>query len=131
MKKSGVCIEITTLSIPKISDSKETFTKIAKFIKNELGSETPWHISRFSGEISWKLQNLPETSVETIRLAYEIGKKIGLKYVYTGNVPGLPSEDTFCPNCNALTIDRTGYLVKRLDKNGKCQKCNADLNIII
>lgn len=131
MKKSGVWVEITTLSIPDISNSKEMFTGIAKFIKNELGSETPWHISQFSGEISWKLQNFPETPVETLQLAYEIGKRAGLKHVYTGNVPGLPSEDTFCPNCNALVIDRTGYLIKRRDKNGKCQKCGADLNLIL
>jgi pyruvate formate lyase activating enzyme len=131
MKKSGVWVEITTLSIPTLSDSEKTFKEIAKFIYKELGAETPWHISQFSGEISWKLQGLPETPIETLKTAYKIGKKTGLKYVYTGNVLDLPSEDTFCPKCNALTIDRTGYLVKRFDKNGKCQKCGTDLNLTL
>jgi len=131
MKKSGVWVEITTLAIPTLSDSEEMFIEIAKFIHTELGPETPWHISQFSGNISWKLQHLPETPVETIQKAYKIGKEIGLKYVYTGNVPGLPSEDTFCPKCNSLTIDRTGYLINRYDKNGKCRKCGADLNLIL
>jgi len=131
MKKSGVWTEITTLVIPTLSDSKEMFRDIAKFIKEELGTETPWHISQFSGAISWKLQHLLETPVETLEMAYRIGKETGLKYVYTGNVLGLPSEDTFCPKCNALVIDRTGYVISRYDKQGKCPKCGENLNLIL
>jgi pyruvate formate lyase activating enzyme len=131
MKKSGVWVEITTLVIPTLSDSEEMFRNIAKFIKNELGPETPWHITQFCGAISWKLQHLPDTSVETLQSAWKIGKEIGLKYVYTGNIPGLPSEDTFCPKCGALVIDRTNYLIHRHDKNGKCPKCGSDLDLIL
>jgi len=131
MKKSGVWVEITTLAIPTLSDSKKMFREIAKFIYDELGLETPWHISRFSGALSWKLQHLPDTSVETLQSAWEIGKEVGLKYVYTGNVPGLPSEDTFCPKCKALCIDRTNYVVRRHDKKGRCQKCGGSLNLIL
>jgi len=131
MKKSGVWVEITTLVIPTLSDSEEMFRSIAKFIKEELGSETPWHISQFSGAISWKLQHIPDTSVETLQIAWKIGKETGLKYVYTGNIPGLPSEDTFCPQCGTVCIDRTNYIIHRHDKNGKCPKCGVDLNLII
>ena len=124
-------MEITTLIIPTLSDSKETFKGIAKFIRNELGPETPWHISQFSGIISWKLQHIPDTPFEALGAAYKIGKKdVGLKYVYTGNAPGLPSEDTFCPKCNTLCVDRTGYIISRHDKDGKCPECKEDLNII-
>jgi len=130
-KKKGIWIEITTLVIPFHSDKEEIFKNIAKFIKKELGSETPWHITQFSGAISWKLKHLPETRVETLQKAWQIGKKAGLKYVYVGNVPGLPTEDTFCPKCGALCIDRTSYIIHRYDKNGKCQKCGADLNLIL
>jgi len=131
MKKSGVWTEITSLIIPTLSDSEESFEKIAGFIKEELGQETPWHISQFCGAISWKLQHLPDTPFEKLKKAYDIGKQAGLRYVYTGNAPGLPSEDTFCPRCKALCIDRTGYIVKRLDKNGKCQKCGENLHLIL
>ena len=131
MKSSGVWVEITTLVIPTLSDSEDDFKGIAKFIKNELGAETPWHITQFSGAISWKIQDLPETSVETLEMAYKIGKKTGLKYVYTGNIPGLPSEDTICPKCGIINIDRTGYVIQRHDKNGKCSKCGEDLNLIL
>lgn len=131
IKQKKIWLEITTLVIPTLNDSEENFKKIAKFIKEELGPETPWHISQFCGAISWKLQYLPDTSVETLEKAYNIGKKAGLKYVYTGNIPGLPSEDTFCPKCNALIIDRTGYSITRYDKNGKCSQCSEDLNLIL
>jgi len=131
MKKSGVWVEITTLAIPTLSDSEEMFIKIAKFIYEELGPETPWHISQFSGAISWKLQHLPDTPVETLETAYKIGKEAGLKYVYTGNVPGLPSEDTFCPKCRALCIDRMNYVIHRHDKSGKCPKCGENLDLIL
>jgi pyruvate formate lyase activating enzyme len=131
MKAVKIWLEITTLVIPTLNDDKKNFESIARFIKNELGPETPWHISRFSGAISWKLQHLPETPVETLQDAYQIGKKAGLKYVYTGNVPGLASEDTICPECGTIAINRTGYRIERHDKKGKCPKCNQDLNLIL
>jgi pyruvate formate lyase activating enzyme len=131
MKKAGVWMEITTLAIPTLNTDEETFRRIAEFIYKELGPETPWHISQFCSAISWKLKKLYDTPVETLEMAYKIGKETGLKYVYTGNVPGLPTEDTFCPDCGTLAIDRTGYLVSRHDKKGRCPKCKKGLNIIL
>lgn len=130
LKKAGIWIEITTLAIPKRSDSPEMFRKIAKFIKKELGEETPWHINRFSGAISWKLKKTPDTSLKTLKSAYKIGKDAGLKYVYTGNVPGLDSENTFCPQCGALCIQREGYKIKNLTLDGNCPECKTKLDII-
>jgi len=131
LKEKRIWTEVTTLAIPTLNDKEEIFKNIAKFIKSELGPETPWHITQFSGAISWQLQEIPDTPVETLKQAYEIGKKAGLKYVYTGNVPGVPSEDTFCPKCNTLVIDRTAYLISRRDKKGKCPKCGEDLDLIL
>jgi len=131
MKKLGIWIEVTTLVIPGLSDSNENFNDIAQFIYKELGPETPWHISKFSPEISWKLQHLPETPLETIEKACHIGLEVGLKYVYSGNVTGQASEDTYCPKCSIVNIDRTGYQIVRLDKNGFCYKCGENLNLIL
>ena len=86
LKSEKIWTEITTLVIPTLNDKKEIFEKIADFIKKELGAETPWHISRFSGAISWKLQHLPDTQVETLKMAEQIGKKHGLKHIHIGNV---------------------------------------------
>jgi len=130
IKENNIWLEITTLIIPTLNDTEKEFKDIADFIKNKLGSETPWHISQFSGVISWKLQHLPDTPVSTLEKAHQIGIEAGLKYVYTGNVPGLESEDTFCPKCGAKMIERTGYQISRYDKNGKCSKCEENLNII-
>lgn len=131
LKKSNIWIEVTTLVIPTLTDSSKNIQKIAEFIKKKLGPETPWHVTQFSGAISWKLQNIPDTPLETLKKAYKIGKKAGLKYVYTGNMPGLPTEDTFCPKCSRLVIDRTGYIIHRHDKNGKCPNCGHNLNLIL
>ena len=131
IKEKKIWLEITTLAIPTLTDSKKLFQEIANFIKKELGSEIPWHISRFSPTISWKLEHIPETPIETLQTANIIGKKAGLKYVYSGNVPGIPTEDTFCPKCQTLAIDRTNYIVSRYDKNGKCPSCGEDLNLIL
>ena len=129
MKKAGVWLEITTLVIPTLSDGEENLRAIANFIAKELGTNTPWHVTQFSGMISWKLRKTPNTSVETLKMAYQIGKKAGLKYVYTGNIPGLASDNTFCPKCGALCIKRDGYEITRHDINSKCHACGEFLNI--
>ncbi len=130
MKKAKIWVEITTLVIPTLNDSEKNFKEIANFIKNDLGPETPWHITQFSGAISWQLQHLPDTPLSSLEKGRQIGIETGLKYVYSGNIPGVDSEDTFCPKCQAKMINRTGYLIERLDKNGRCSKCGENLNII-
>ena len=131
VKRKGIWLELTTLVIPTISDTEEVLEAIANFIKNELGPDTPWHVSHFSGAISWKLRHLPDTPVEVLIKAREIGLSKGLKYVYIGNVAGIQGESTFCPNCKAKVIERIGYSVKRFDENGKCSRCGEDLNLTL
>ena len=131
MKKNKIWIEITTLIIPGFSDDKIMLENIAQFIFDQLGSETPWHISAFSGVISYKMQNVPDTPIETIYKACDIGKKAGLKYIYAGNIPGNPKENTYCPKCNELVIERIGFYIKRSDKDGKCAKCGESLNLAL
>jgi len=124
---AGVWTEITTLVIPTLSDSERMLKQVAKFIKNELGDFVPWHVSAFSGAISWKLRHLPDTPLSTIKTAYEIGKSEGLKYVYAGNVRGDDSENTFCPKCRQAIIKRIGYAIERSDKLGSCPYCQEKI----
>jgi pyruvate formate lyase activating enzyme len=84
--KEKIWTEITTLVIPILSDDEKMLDCIAGFIKNELGDFVPWHVSAFSGGISWKLHDLPDTTVEKIKRACSIGKEAGLKNVYAGNI---------------------------------------------
>lgn len=127
IKKRDIWLEITTLLIPTKNDSPEELKSAAEFIKNNLGIETPWHISRFFP--AYRIIDLPPTEVEIIRKAVEIGRNAGLKYVYSGNIPGDSFEDTYCPKCKEKMINRTGYLVERFDDNGKCSNCGEELNI--
>ncbi|MEW6457080.1 MAG: AmmeMemoRadiSam system radical SAM enzyme [Acidobacteriota bacterium] len=126
MKKYGIWVEITTLLIPTLNDSKEEIRDIARFIKEEIGPETPWHISRFYP--NYKLLNLPPTELRSIRKARDIGVTEGLKFVYGGNVPGDEAENTYCPNCKTLLIERYGYtILKNRVSKGKCPECQEKI----
>jgi len=127
MKKLGIWVEVTTLIIPSLNDSPDELRKIAKFIVNELGDDTPWHISRFYP--SYNLKDKPPTPIDTIHKAREIGLNEGLKYVYEGNVPDSKGESTYCPNCKNLVIKRWGYQITKKDiKDGICQHCSFKID---
>jgi pyruvate formate lyase activating enzyme len=83
-KRIGIKMEITTLIVPTKNDSDEELKKIASFIANELGVDTPWHISAFHPD--YKELELPRTPLDTLKRALAIGKKAGLKYIYMGNI---------------------------------------------
>ena len=92
MKKLNIWVEVTTLVIPGVNDSKDELTRIANFIKNELGEDTPWHVSAFFP--AYKMTDLPPTPAETLTSVREIGLSAGLKYVYAGNIPVFRSWKT-------------------------------------
>jgi pyruvate formate lyase activating enzyme len=126
MKELGIWVEITTLLIPTLNDSEEELKDIAKFIAG-LGVETPWHISRFHPQ--FKMQNLPVTPLSSLHRAAQIGKNAGLKYVYSGNVPGDEGENTYCSNCGKLLIERFGFKIVRMNlQENKCPKCGTQLD---
>jgi len=127
MKKLNIWIEVTTLVIPDENDSEQELAAIASFIKNELGAETPWHISRFYP--NYQLTDHPPTPVSTLNKAREIGFDEGLRYVYLGNVPGTDAENTYCYNCGKLLIERYGYqIIERNIDAGKCKFCGVKID---
>jgi len=83
-KENDIHLEVTTLIIPSLNDSEKELTDVAKFIKNKLGADTPWHVTAFWP--TYKLIDFPPTPRETIFKAKEIGEKAGLKYVHSGNI---------------------------------------------
>ena len=123
MKSLGIWLEDTTLVIPTLNDSEEELRRIAEFIFS-LGPEIPWHVSQFYP--AFRLTHLPPTPVESIRRGREIGLDVGLRYVYTGNIPGDEGESTFCYRCGRRLIHRHGYsiLENRLQE-GRCDGCGA------
>lgn len=122
LKEEGVWVEITYLLIPTLNDSTEYIKETALWIRENLGPDTPLHISRFWP--MYKLRNLSPTPVESLFNAYDIAKAAGLHYVYIGNAPGTRAESTYCPYCNELLIKRAGYNVMENNiENGRCKYC--------
>lgn len=127
MHRLGIWVEITTLVVPKMNDDPNELKDIAEFIAS-VSRDIPWHISRFYPQ--YKMTDREPTPEGTIDLAYDIGKKAGLKYVYTGNMPGDERESTFCWKCSAKLIERSGFFVRSniLTKDGSCPKCGAKID---
>jgi pyruvate formate lyase activating enzyme len=122
----GVWTEVTTLVVPGMNDSDKELKDIATFLAG-LDPEIPWHVSRFYPSYLWTGHE--PTPVASLRRALQIGKEAGLKYVYTGNVPGEPSESTACPGCGQLVIERWGFTVSqlRLEPGGRCSSCKTQI----
>lgn len=119
----GVWTEVTTLVVPGFNDSVEELSAIAKFVA-QLNPNIPWHVSRFHPTFNWT--DRPHTPLQTLQKAFEIGVDAGLKYVYTGNMPGDLGEKIRCHNCDAVVIDRVGYRIGSIETNeGKCKMCNT------
>jgi pyruvate formate lyase activating enzyme len=103
--------------------------KLAKFVHDELGPQTPIHFLRFHPD--YKMMEFPSTPIETLENHYEIAKNVGLQYVYLGNVPGHKWENTYCPECNSVAVRRFGYTISswNLDKNNCCNDCGYQVAI--
>jgi pyruvate formate lyase activating enzyme len=126
MKEYGVWVEVTTLLIPTLNDSEESLTGIIDFIQS-VDASIPWHVSQFYP--THELLDKPRTPLKTLRMARDMGLKKGLKYIYEGNVPGEGGENTRCPGCGKLLIERVGYkiLQNRLE-DGKCTTCSLRID---
>jgi pyruvate formate lyase activating enzyme len=126
MKALGIWVEVTTLVIPGYNDSDDFLKWVAEFI-HSVDPAIPWHVTQFYP--THMLLDRPRTPLSTLRKAREIGRKAGLKYVYEGNVPGEGGENTYCPSCEELLIERYGFFLKSMDiKNGRCPKCSASID---
>ena len=122
--KLGIWLEVTTLVIPGINDDPIELRDAAQFISQELGPDTPWHLSRFFPH--YQMRNRPPTPLSTLKEAMRIGKEEGLRYVYLGNAPG--DSDTRCPSCNQLLVRREGYWVPEIHiHNDRCPQCGESI----
>jgi pyruvate formate lyase activating enzyme len=125
--KWNMHVEVVTNIIPTMNDDDYQLESIARWIRDELGELTPWHVTRFYPH--HHLMHLPPTPVSTLEHAYEIGRKAGLKFVYAGNVPGHKSESTICYSCGKTIVNRFGYQTKVIGLEGsRCKFCGAELN---
>jgi len=131
MKRAGIHIEITNLLVTRVGDSAQEVERLAKWIADELGPDTPLHLLRFYPH--YKMSQLEPTPLTAMEAAAEAAARAGLKYVYLGNVPGHRSYNTYCPNCGALLVERRGLqtLSIRLTRQGRCPTCNLPIPIVL
>ena len=124
----GFWVEIVTLVIPGFNDSEDELKRLAEFLVT-VSPDIPWHVTAFHKD--YKMTDPENTSAETLVRAAGIGKRAGLRYVYAGNLPGQVGdlENTRCPNCQEVLIERYGYLITgyHLTSNGCCPSCGSSI----
>lgn len=124
-RRRNIWIEITTLIIPGENDDRAQLEGIATFIADELGTDVPWHISRFFPQ--YRMTDRPATPPSTLAMAMEIGQGAGLRFVYEGNLAG-GHENTNCPGCGHAVLQRSGYDVEvSALENGSCLRCGTKI----
>jgi pyruvate formate lyase activating enzyme len=116
-------VEIITNLISSINDREDELKNLASWIVEHLGPDTPWHVTRFFPYL--RLSHLPPTPVASLERAREIGLEQGLEYVYLGNMPGHPAENTYCPGCGRMIIERRDYTIIQYHlRSNRCAFCN-------
>lgn len=124
--RAGRHLEIVNLVIPTLNDSQKMLTELSKWVVGELGPDIPVHFTRFHPD--YRLMNLPPTPLATLHRARETAMKAGMHYAYVGNWPGDPGNDTYCPGCGKMVINRVGFFVKAIHmKDGKCAYCGTPI----
>jgi len=127
LHRRGIWVEIVTLVVPGFNDSNEELRDIARFIVS-VSPDIPWHVTAFHQD--YKMTAAPDTDVATLLRAAEIGAAEGLRFVYAGNLPGRTRdwENTCCPDCQALLVERRGFrvLVNRI-ADGRCPECRREI----
>jgi pyruvate formate lyase activating enzyme len=126
IQQLGTWTEIVYLVVPGRNDSDAELNGLAKWIKQNLGPDVPVHFTRFYPQ--YLLKNLPPTPLPTLERAKKIADAEGLHYVYIGNVPGHPAENTYCPKCRQVVVARAGFTVtQNRIKSGKCPRCQTSI----
>jgi pyruvate formate lyase activating enzyme len=122
---AGRWVEVTTLVIPGLNDDDDDLRTLARMVR-DVSPDVPWHVSRFHP--MYRMQDRPATPLDTIRRARDLGLQEGLRFVYSGNVPGDGGEDTACPGCGKILIQRSGFSVLRDELvEGACTRCGAKI----
>jgi pyruvate formate lyase activating enzyme len=124
LRERGIWVEVVTLVVPGHNDSTEELRDIASFLVS-VSPDLPWHVTAFHPD--YRMGDKEPTSVRALLRAAEIGASEGLHFVYAGNLPGVVRswENTYCPGCRGLLVERLGFRVlrNRVDAAGRCPDC--------
>jgi len=126
VSQSGTHLELVNLVVPALNDDTVTMRRMCRWIRDNVGDTVPVHFTRFHPE--YRLQNSPPTPAATLDRAVSIAKAQGLRFVYVGNVPGSPAENTYCPACGKMLVRRSGYSVAENSiRDDKCSFCSEHI----
>jgi pyruvate formate lyase activating enzyme len=124
--ESTIHLEIVNLVVPTLNDRLDQLRALARWVARDLSPDVPLHFTRFHPQ--YKLTNLPPTPVESLEKAREIALEEGVRFVYVGNVPGHPGNNTYCPACGRLIIARQGFAVREYHlQGGTCAYCGESI----
>ncbi|OFX20671.1 MAG: AmmeMemoRadiSam system radical SAM enzyme [Bacteroidetes bacterium GWA2_31_9b] len=126
LKQEGVWLEITNLVVPEWTDDLSMIERMCDWLYKNGFEDTPLHFSRFHP--MYKLTHLSATPANVLNKARDIATKSGLKYVYVGNVPGSEAQNTICPKCKTIVVERKGYQILQNNiVNGYCKNCKTKI----
>ncbi len=130
LQRRGTHVEVTDLIVPRVGDDPAALRSLARFVHDELGPDTPFHLLRFHPD--YRMLDFPETPVGTLERLHAIAKDEGLRYVYLGNVWGHRLEHTYCPACGAVAVERFGFYLRswNLDERNRCRACGHPIPIV-
>jgi pyruvate formate lyase activating enzyme len=125
LTEAGIWVEVTTLVVPGVNDAPDELRWTAEAIVG-ISPRIPWHVSRFFP--AYRLVDRPPTPIDTLERAFRVGREVGLRYVYLGNVPG-EGEETRCAECGERLIQRSGYRIRenRMSE-GACSACGSPVD---
>ncbi len=125
--RMGFHLEVITLVVPGQTDDREELERMAEFLVS-VSPEIPWHLTAFRGAYKWRSHS--STRPETLKMACEIAREAGMNHVYCGNLPGQieGAENTTCPDCGKLLIERLGYSIRDVNLRGdECPDCSRKI----
>ena len=125
---AGLWVEVVTLVVPAFNDDPKELWDAARFLAS-ISEDIPWHVTAYHPD--YRIMDRGNTTARSLQTAAEIGQEAGLRYVYAGNLPGRVGslENTYCPNCNALLIERYSYVVHayEITADGTCPQCHQKI----
>lgn len=123
--RSGLHLELTTLVVPGVNDKESVLRRIAAGIRDRLGRGIPWHLTRYQPAYRFRR---PATPLVVLERALSWAREEGLQFVYLGNVPGHPAENTRCPACGVILVRRWGFqVVENRLRSERCPDCGAEI----
>lgn len=125
-RERGIWVEVTNLVIPTLNDAPDQLRSLAQWIAANLGPDTPLHFSAFHPR--YKMRHLPSTSAQSLERARSIARAEGLHHVYIGNVASREGQNTYCPQCRTLLIERRAYhILQNRIREGQCSACGREI----